>query len=95
MGSNHIWRNQTQTSTVVWWRPLKIFRTRPRFPCGPTLQQVLRMMLLLFLDDIRAKRGNFIRPIDDSVARPIQTPRWFDTADSRAGPRYKTQRTSS
>jgi len=43
----------------------------------------------------RAKRGNFIKQIDDSVARPIQTPRWFDTADSRAGPRYKTQRTSS
>ena len=56
MGSNHIWRNQTQTSTVVWWRPLKIFRTPPRFPCGPTLQQVLRMMLLLFLDDIRSER---------------------------------------
>jgi hypothetical protein len=33
VGSNHIWRSQTQNCIMVCWRPLKIFRAPQRLAC--------------------------------------------------------------
>jgi hypothetical protein len=79
VGSNHIWRKQTQSSIVIWWRPLKI---QGAFEFCAPMDDALK---------VTGQRGeDFEVTAQRTLANGVRA--WFDFMRTPLSPSYNTAR---
>ena len=91
MGSNHIWRNQTQSSIVVWWRPLKI---QGAFEFCAPMDDVLKVTAQPAEDfEVTARRYATLPKAQRTLANGVRA--WFDFMRTPLSPGYTTPRATN